>query len=99
MESLAARRLRGKLPLVLFFRTAFSLRMNRKNRGNEIHFARWLFLLGLLNAAVIQAKESFNDVRQTHLAAAAAFFSNGAPLHIDVQISDADVQALKKDNR
>jgi hypothetical protein len=53
-----------------------------------------LFLAGL-----VEAKEPSNRVLQKQLAAAAALFSNGIPLHIEIQISDADYQALKNDNR
>jgi len=47
----------------------------------------------------IQAKEPFREPRQSYLAQAAALFSNGIPVEVKIQISDADVKALRKDNR
>src|SRR6267378_2681059 len=56
-------------------------------------------LLCLLSPRLLQAREPLNDVHQSHLVAAAALFSNAAPLQVQIQISAADVQALKKDSR
>ena len=72
--------------------------MNGRNRSQSAPLA--LILLLLLNLCPrAGAKESFSDIREAQVLAAAALFSNGAPLRIDIRLSDADVQALKKDNR
>lgn len=53
----------------------------------------------LCGASFLQAKEEVNQPRRSNVASAAALFSNGVPLQIEIQISDADVKALKKDSR
>ena len=56
-------------------------------------------ILLLLCASFVQAKDEAKDPRRSNVAAAAALFSNGVPLQIEIQISDADVKTLKKDSR
>jgi spore coat protein H len=58
----------------------------------------WCVLL-LVFTPRLSGRDSFDDIRQRRLSTAAALFSNSIPVHIDIQISDADVDALKKDNR
>ena len=60
---------------------------------------RFGILLLLCGAPLLHAKEEFNQPRRSNVASAAALFSNGVPLQIEIQISDADVKALKKDSR
>src|SRR5258706_3527822 len=54
-----------------------------------------VFLLSAA-AGLSHARENINDARR---AAAAELFSNGLPVQINIQISDEDVKALKKDSR
>ena len=58
-----------------------------------------LVLLLLCCGQFLHAKDEPKDPRRTNTAAAAALFSNGVPLQIEIQISDADVKTLKKDSR
>src|SRR5438105_13708905 len=60
-----------------------------------VRFAILLFFC----APFVQAKDEAKDPRRSNVAAAAALFSNGVPLQIEIQINDADVKILKKDSR
>src|ERR1041385_2136999 len=64
--------------------------------------AGWLrlaILLLLSGAPFLHAKDELNQPRRSNVASAAALFSNGVPLQIEIQISEADVKVLKKDSR
>ena len=54
-----------------------------------------IVLLLLCCGQFLHAKDEPKDPRRTNTAAAAALFSNGVPLQIEIQISDADVKTLK----
>src|SRR3989442_7617350 len=60
---------------------------------------RFAILLLLCGAPLVHAKDEVKDPRRSNAASAAALFSNGVPLQIEIQISDADVKILKKDSR
>lgn len=86
MDSVAGRRSGFKLPI-------------GGSLGGTASIFCFLLLSFLVVAMRARAKEPFRATSPAHLAAAAALFSNGAPLQIKIELNDADVQALKKDNR
>lgn len=53
----------------------------------------------LAGSLCTEAKAGVADSRQGNLALAAALFTNGTPVEVEIQIDEADVLALKKDSR